>query len=115
MGSSSLHTAWLFQAIASFPTAFVLGINVFDSLFSPYYLNIYRFITYTFNTVSGPCLGLSFKPQLMSTALRLSHHLPRARTMEPEQTRCLELATDFPDRGDEGGGRLGHVGVAAAG
>ena len=52
MGSASLQTAWLFQAIASFPTAFVLGINVFDSLFSPYYLNIYRFITYTFNTVS---------------------------------------------------------------
>jgi hypothetical protein len=52
MGSVSLQTAWLFQAIASFPTAFVLGINVFDSLFSPYYLNIYLFVTYIFNTVS---------------------------------------------------------------
>ncbi|KAK5060251.1 hypothetical protein LTR84_010136 [Exophiala bonariae] len=46
---TSLHIAWVFQAVASFPTAFVLGGNVFDNLLYSYYLNVYRFITYTFN------------------------------------------------------------------
>ena len=68
---TSLHTAWIFQAIASFPTAFVLGCNVFDSLFSPYYLNVYRFVTYTFNTVSIPssyCAPLT-PPQLFASGI----------------------------------------------
>jgi len=62
MSITALHTAWIFQAIASFPTAVALGFNVFDNLFSrySYYLNVYRFITYTFNTVSPPlpCMAL---------------------------------------------------------
>lgn len=54
IGAQSLRTAWLFQGLASFPTAFTLGAYVFSDLFYPYYLNVYRFITYTFNAVRFP-------------------------------------------------------------
>lgn len=86
IGAQSLHTAWLFQGLASFPTAITLGVYVFDNLFSPYYLNIYRFITYTFNTVSLLPFLRTCCPNF-GTALRVSNHIHSSCAMEFRSAR----------------------------